>query len=68
MIHTQHHACSAYVSDWLEAFGLDRDETREAIDRTLSDCQSIGIGSDEAADHTILALLLRADESLQLAA
>ena len=68
MILTQHHACSAYVTDWLEAFGIDSEETRHAVELVLSDCEAVGLGADEAADHTIVSFLLDAGEPARLAA
>ena len=68
MILSQHHACSAYVADWLEALGIDGDETRDAVELVLTDCETVGLGVDEAADRTILTFLLDADEPLRLAA
>ena len=68
MILPQHHACSAYVSDWLEAFGLDSDDAREVIDRRLSGYEAAGLGADEAADRAIVSFLLDAEEPLRLAA
>lgn len=68
MILSRHHACSAYVSDWLEAFGIDGDTARDAIDRTLTDYALVGLGSEEAADRAILTFLLDADQPVRLAA
>jgi hypothetical protein len=68
MILSQHHACSAYVTEWLEAFGIDGEETRDAVELVLSDCEAVGIGADEAADRTILTFLLDAGEQARLAA
>jgi len=68
MILSQHHACSAYVTDWLEAFGIDSHETRDAVELALTDCEAVGLGADEAADRTILTFLLDAGEPVRLAA
>jgi hypothetical protein len=68
MILSEHHACSAYVSDWLEAFGIDSDATRDAIDRKLTNYETVGLGSDEAADRAIVTFVLNAEEPLRLAA
>ena len=68
MILSQNHACSAYVTDWLEAFGIDGDATRDAVERALKDCEAIGLDSDEAADRTIVNFLLSAAEPVRLAA
>ena len=68
MILSQHHACSAYVTDWLEAFGIDGDETRDAVDLALTGCEAVGLGVDEAADRTIVGFLLSAGEPARLAA
>jgi hypothetical protein len=68
MILSQHHACSAYVTDWLEAFGIDGEETRELVDRSLTDCQAVGLDIYEAADRTIVSFLLDAGELARLAA
>jgi hypothetical protein len=68
MILSQHHACSAYVTDWLEAFGIDGEETRDAVELALTDCEAIGLGVDEAADRTIVSFLLVAGEPARLAA
>ena len=68
MILSRHHACSAYVTEWLEAFGIDGDEMCHAIDRRLTSYETIGLGADEAADQTILTFLLKAGEPARLAA
>ncbi|MFO0994440.1 MAG: hypothetical protein U1E67_21205 [Hyphomicrobiales bacterium] len=68
MILSQHHACSAYVTDWLEAFGIAGDETSDAVDLALTDCEAVGLGIDEAADRTITNFLLSAVEPARLAA
>ena len=68
MILSQHHACSAYVTDWLEAFGIDGDETADAVELALTDCEAVGLGIDEAADRTIANFLLAAEEPARLAA
>lgn len=65
---TQHHACSAYVTDWLEALGIDGDETRDVVELALADCEAFGMGADEAADRTILSFLLDEREPARLAA
>jgi hypothetical protein len=68
MIPSRHHACSAYVTEWLEAFGLDGDDMCQAIDRRLTNFETIGLGADEAAEQTILTFLLKAGEPARLAA
>jgi len=68
MILSRHHACSAYVTDWLEALGIDGDATRDVIDRKLTDYETVGLGSDEAADRAIVSCLLDAHEPVRLAA
>ena len=68
MILFQHHACSAYVTGWLEAFGIDGEETRDAVELALTDCEAVGFDADEAADRTILSFLLDAGEPARLAA
>lgn len=68
MILTQHHACSAYVTDWLEALGVDCHEVRDAVELVLADCEAVGLGADEAADRTIVSFLLDAGEPARLAA
>jgi len=68
MILTQHYACSAYVTDWLEALGVDGHETRDAVELALTDCEAVGLDVDAAADRTILNFLLDAQEPARLAA
>ncbi len=68
MILSRHHACSDYVSDWLEAFGIAGEETHDAVELALTDCEAVGLGADEAADHTILTFLLDAGQPVKLAA
>lgn len=68
MILTQHHACSAYVTDWLEALGIDGQEASDAVELALTGCEAVGLGVDEAADRTIVSFLLVAGEPARLAA
>lgn len=68
MILAQHHACSAYVTDWLEALGIDGHETCDAVELALTDCEAVGLSADEAADRTILSFLLDSHEPARLAA
>ena len=68
MILSRHHACSAYVTDWLEAFGIYGDDVLEVVDRSLTDCEVAGLAVDEATDRTIVSFLLYTAEPARLAA